>query len=124
VYLEGLALSTVLSELLDYAMELDRVEEVARPSCPQLYLRHQKRSRVAKWIHHGLQTQRSGQPWLARAVSARIGGRGTQEEASEEAALVAAKAKQAARHREQGGGHGVAATLPAFWEVWFSCPRA
>jgi hypothetical protein len=38
VYLEGLAVSAALLKLLDYAMELDRVEEVAGPSRPELYL--------------------------------------------------------------------------------------
>jgi hypothetical protein len=54
VYLEGLAVSAALLKLLDYAMELDRVEEVVGPSRPELYLQHQECSRLAK------QTQRSG----------------------------------------------------------------
>jgi hypothetical protein len=121
MYLESLAVAAALTELLDYALELDRAEEVAGPGRPQLYLRHQERSRVAKRIQRGLQTQRPGRPWLVRAVSARIGGCGAREEASEEPAPAAAKAEQAARHREQGGGgHRVAATLPASWEEWFS----
>jgi hypothetical protein len=38
VYLEGLAMSATLLELLNYALELDRVEEVAGLGHPQLYL--------------------------------------------------------------------------------------
>jgi hypothetical protein len=72
-------MSVTLLELLNYALELDRAEEVAGPGHPQLYLWHQERSRVANRIQHGLQTQGSDRPWLVCAVSARIGGSGAWE---------------------------------------------
>jgi hypothetical protein len=93
-------MSATLLELLNYALELDRVEEVAGPGHPQLYLWHQERSRVANRIQHGLQTQGSDRPWLVCAVSARIGGSGAWEGGSEEPTPASTKAEQAAHHHE------------------------
>jgi hypothetical protein len=103
LYLEGLAVAATLTELLDYALELYRAEAVAGPGRPQLDLRHQERSRVAKRIQRGLQTQRPRRPWLVRAILARICGADPREEAGEEPAPAAAKAEQAARRHEEGG---------------------
>jgi hypothetical protein len=103
LYLEGLAVAATLTELLDYALELYREEAVAGPGRPQLDLRHQERSRVAKRIQRGLQTQRPRRPWLVRAILARICGADPREEAGEEPAPAAAKAEQAARRHEEGG---------------------
>jgi hypothetical protein len=108
LYLEGLAVAATLTELLDYALELYRAEAVAGPGRPQLDLRHQERSRVAKRIQRGLQTQRPRRPWIVRAISARVCVGGARDEAGEEPAPAAAKAEQAARRREEGGGHRVA----------------
>ncbi|CAO2153203.1 unnamed protein product [Urochloa humidicola] len=102
IYLEGLAVTASLAELLDDALELNGTEVVPGPRRPQFDLRHQERARVAQWPQRGLQARWPRRPLLF-GIAARRGSGGARWGCKDPAAAAAVETEQAAGCGEEGG---------------------